>query len=174
MLSGIGKPSRPNLKQRYGERLEQLYAELAEAQSGRLRELREHSASRPVIDTVCAVAGTLLGAASENPPPTVHFTDLGGDSLSALTFADALEDTFGIAVPVGVIISPASDMQSIADYIEAQRESDGARPTFDSVHGADATEVHARDLTLDKFVEAATLERARSLAAPTSTFARCC
>ena len=30
-------------------------------------------------------------------------------------------------------------------------------PSFASVHGRDATEVHASDLTLDKFIDAATL-----------------
>ena len=32
LLAGTGKPLRPNLKSRYGERLEALYAELADAQ----------------------------------------------------------------------------------------------------------------------------------------------
>ncbi|ORW01201.1 carboxylic acid reductase [Mycobacterium kyorinense] len=168
LLTGTRKPSRPNLKQRYGERLEQLYAEIAETQSGRLRELREHSARRPVIDTVCAVAATLLGTAPDNPPPSAHFTDLGGDSLWALTFANALEGAFGLEVPVGVIISPASDMQFVADYIDAHRKPGAARPTFAAVHGAGATEVHSRDLTLDKFIDAATLDSVPVMAPPAS------
>ncbi|HEX5368324.1 MAG TPA: AMP-binding protein, partial [Dehalococcoidia bacterium] len=44
LLSGIRKPSRPNLKARYGEQLEQLYSALTEARHSRLRELGEHSA----------------------------------------------------------------------------------------------------------------------------------
>lgn len=166
LLSGIRKLSRPNLKLRYGERLEQLYVELAEAQSDRLRALRQSGGSRPVIESVCALTGTLLGAAGHHAPSTARFTDLGGDSLSALTFANELEHIFGIEVPVGVIVSPASDLQSVADYIEAQRESGVVRPTFATVHGDGASEVHAWDLTLDKFVDAATLDNAHALTRP--------
>ena len=35
-------------------------------------------------------------------------TELGGDSLSALTFANLLREIFDIDVPVGVIVSPAT------------------------------------------------------------------
>ncbi|MCA2245460.1 carboxylic acid reductase [Mycobacterium sp. WUMAC-067] len=166
LLSGVRKPSRPNLKQHYGARLERLYAQLADAQSDRLRALREHGSHQPVTQAVCATAAAVFGDPSADPAPDAHFTELGGDSLSALTFANLLQDIFGVEVPVGVIISPASDMQSISDYIEAQRHSGALRPTFASVHGAGATVAHARDLTLDRFMDAAILDRATSLAGP--------
>jgi fatty acid CoA ligase FadD9 len=69
-------------------------------------------------------------------------------------------------VPVGVIVSPANDLQAIADYVEAERQGT-KRPTFAAVHGRDAVEVHAADLTLDKFLDAATLEAAPKLPQPT-------
>ena len=107
---------------------------------------------------------------SAPPPPTsqpdAQFTDLGGDSLSALTFANLLHEIFDVDVPVGVIVSPASDLAAIAAYVEAQRAGGAKRPTYDAVHGRDATEVHARDLTLDKFLDAATLPAAPSLPGP--------
>ncbi len=65
-----------------------------------------------------------------------------------------------------MIVSPASDLQTIADHIETQRAGGTGRPTFASVHGAGATEVHAADLTLDKFIDAATLAAAPSLPGP--------
>src|SRR6202021_2589324 len=37
------------------------------------------------------------------------------------------------------------------------------RPSFASVHGREATEVHAADLTLDKFIDEATLTAAPTL-----------
>ena len=98
--------------------------------------------------------------------PTRQFTDLGGDSLSALTFANLLHDIFGVDVPVGVIVSPASDLAAIAAYVEEQRAGGSKRPTYDAVHGRDATEVHASDLTLDKFLDEATLAAAPSLPGP--------
>ena len=121
-----------------------------------------------MLETVSRAAGALLGAAAGDLAPDAHFTDLGGDSLSALTFGNLLHEIFNVDVPVGVIVSPASDLQSIADYIETERKSAGKRPTFAAVHGRDATEVHARDLTLDKFIDAKTLVAAPTLPPPSA------
>src|SRR4051794_3212650 len=166
LLTGVGKLARPKLKEHYGDRLEQLYADLADSQANELRELRQHGADRPVLETISRAAGALLGAAATDVEPDEHFTDLGGDSLSALTFANLLHETFDIDVPVGVIVSPATDLAALAAYIEAERQPGRKRPTFASVHGRDATEVHAADLTLDKFIDAKTLATAPSLPGP--------
>lgn len=168
LLSGIRKPSRPNLRAKYGPQLEQLYDDLAEGQRRKLEELRAGGTGRPTIHTVCAVAGSLLGTATEDPPAAAHFTDLGGDSLSALTFANTLHDIFDVDVPVGIIVSPARNLQSVADYIDTEHRRDGLRPTFASVHGSNATSLNAGDLTLDKFIGAATLDSARNLKPPAS------
>ena len=88
--------------------------------------------------------------------------------MSALTFANLLHDIFDVDVPVGVIVSPASDLAAIAAYVEAERAGGAKRPTYDAVHGRDATEVHASDLTLDKFLDEATLAAAASLPGPSS------
>ncbi|MFV8164776.1 carboxylic acid reductase [Mycobacterium sp. 134] len=162
LLTGIRKLARPNLKTHYGERLEQLYTELAEGQANELSELRRSGGDAPVLDTVSRAAGALLGAAASDLAPDAHFTDLGGDSLSALTFSNLLHEIFDVDVPVGVIVSPATDLAGIAGYIEAQRHG-SKRPTYASVHGRDATEVHASDLTLDKFLDADTLAAAPTL-----------
>jgi fatty acid CoA ligase FadD9 len=71
-------------------------------------------------------------------------------------------------VPVGVIVSPATDLQGVAAYIEAQRSGGTTRPSFASVHGRDTTEVHAADLTLGKFLDAQTLAAAPTLPAPSA------
>jgi fatty acid CoA ligase FadD9 len=163
LLTGIRKLARPKLKEHYGPALEQLYTDLADNQADVLRSLRRDGADRPTVETVSRAAGALLGAAAGDVAPDVAFTELGGDSLSALTFGNLLHDIFDIDVPVGVIVSPASDLASIAAYIDAQRAGGAKRPTYDAVHGRDATEVHARDLTLDKFLDDATLAAAPSL-----------
>ena len=168
LLTGIRKLARPQLKQYYGPELEQLYTDLTDGQADVLRSLRQDGADRPVLETVTKAAGALLGAASADVAPDAPFTDLGGDSLSALTFANLLHDIFEVDVPVGVIVSPASDLAAIAAYIEAQRAGGSKRPTYDAVHGRDATEVHAKDLTLDKFLDEATLAAAASLPGPSS------
>ena len=165
LLSGIRKLARPRLKEHYGPRLEQMYAGLAQSQANELRQLRQSGAQRPVLETVSRAAAALLSASSTDLGPDAHFIDQGGDSLSALTFGNLLHDIFDIDVPVGVIISPATDLQALADYIEAAR-SGAQRPTFASVHDAHAAEVHAGELTLDKFIDAKTLAGADSLPGP--------
>ncbi len=167
LLTGIRKLAWPKLKQHYGERLEQLYVELAEGQANELAELRRSGADAPVLQTVTRAAAAMLGTAATELAPDAHFTDLGGDSLSALTFGNLLREIFDIDVPVGVIVSPANDLQAIADYIQGERKGT-KRPTFAAVHGRNATEVHAGDLTLDKFLDAETLAAAPNLPKPTA------
>jgi fatty acid CoA ligase FadD9 len=172
LLTGIRKLARPRLKEHYGERLEQLYVDLADSQADELRELRLHGAERPVLETLSRAAGALLGAPSADLRPDAHFTDLGGDSLSALTFGNLLTEIYDVEVPVGVIVSPANDLAALAAYIESARQPGSKRPTFTSVHGrpgsAAITEVHADELTLDKFIDEQTLSAATSLPGPAS------
>jgi fatty acid CoA ligase FadD9 len=164
LLTGIRKLARPALKQHYGPRLEQLYTELAAAEADELRALHR-GGDRPTVETVVRAAGALLGSATGDLRPNAHFTDLGGDSLSALTFAQLLREIFDVEVPVGTIIGPATDLRALADYIDDRRRG-GHRPTFAAVHGAGATEIHARDLTLDKFLDTETLADAPGPPAP--------
>ncbi|MEE3750034.1 carboxylic acid reductase [Mycobacterium intracellulare] len=165
LLTGIRKLAWPKLKAHYGERLEQMYADLAAGQANELAELRRSGAAAPVAQTVSRAAAALLGAAAGDLSADSHFTDLGGDSLSALTFGNLLREIFDVDVPVGVIVSPANDLAAIASYIEAERQG-SKRPTFAAVHGRGATTVHASDLTLDKFLDEATLAAAPSLPKP--------
>ncbi|MGV9802494.1 carboxylic acid reductase [Mycobacterium sp. NPDC003449] len=161
LLSGVGKLLRPNLKEHYGQRLEQMYADIAAARADELRALRESAKTQPVIDTLTRAAASILG--SGRVPAEAHFTDLGGDSLSALTLSNLLGELFDIEVPVGTIVNPAANLAQLAATIEAQRASGSRRPTFATVHGTGATEIRAAELTLDKFIDAATLAAAPGL-----------
>ncbi|MCU1648825.1 MAG: oxidoreductase [Nocardia sp.] len=162
LLSAIGKPLRPNLKERYGERLEQLYTELGAQQADELQALRGGSADRPVLQTVGLAVRALLGRAGTTIDFGAHFTDLGGDSLSALSLSTLLREIFEIEVPVGVIVGPTTDLRHLADYIETERTSGGTRPTAASVHGR-GIEIRAADLTLDKFLDGPTLAQAAGI-----------
>src|SRR5262249_32971713 len=113
--------------------------------------------------TVARAAQVLLGLPGAAPTADEHFTDLGGDSLSALSFSNLLGEVFGVEVPVGVIIGPSADLAALASYVETERASGGRRPTASAVHGAGYTSVAAEDLTLEKFLDEATLAAAASL-----------
>lgn len=166
LLTGIRKLAWPRLKERYGPALEQLYADLAQGQADDLRAIRQSGADAATLPTILRAVGALLGAAAGDVDGEAHFTDLGGDSLSALTFANLLNEIFAIEVPVGVIVSPANDLRAVAAYIDTERAGATARPTFAAVHGAGATEAHAADLTLDRFIDPATLAGAPDLPGP--------
>ena len=128
-----------------------------------LRALREGAENHPVIDTLTRAAEVLLGLAGGPPEPDALFIELGGDSLSALTFSNLLHDTSTLRYRWGMIIGPATDLRQLAEYIDSERKSGSQRPTFATVHGRDATEVRAADLTLEKFIDAKTLTEALAL-----------
>ncbi|MFI6867019.1 carboxylic acid reductase [Nocardia sp. NPDC050406] len=162
LLSGIGKLLRPKLKDKYGERLEQLYVDIDRQRDDELLELRRGAADRPVLETVSRAAGAVLGCAATELRPDAHFADLGGDSLSALSFSTLLREIFTVEVPVGVIVGPATDLARLAEFITAEKDSGGQRPTAASVH-ADPRAIHAAELTLETFLDTATLTEAANL-----------
>lgn len=166
LLSGVGKLLRPNLKKHYGDRLEQLYRNLDDARSDELRALHSVAARQPVIDTVMQAAAALLGLPGATPTPEAHFTDLGGDSLSAVSFSTLLGEVFAVQVPVGVIISATADLATVAAYIDDARSTQVRRATAATVHATPADAVLASELTLDKFIDETTLNAAPELAAP--------
>jgi fatty acid CoA ligase FadD9 len=171
LLSGVGKLLRPALKAHYLDRLDAIYAEIAAGQDDQLDGLRAASRHQPTIDTVRGAAMATLGLDTNGAalPADAKFIDLGGDSLSAFSFATLLEEIFGIDVPVQTIVSPTATLATITDYVDGERQSASTRPTFASVHGRGAEVVRAADLTLDKFIDPATLAAAPGLPAPTAT-----
>ncbi|WP_406294421.1 thioester reductase domain-containing protein [Embleya sp. NBC_00888] len=154
LLSGAGKVVRPALKERYGARLERLYADIAAGRAGRFAALRDAGGGVEPLPAVLAAVQITLGYPSSLVRPDANFTELGGDSLSAHTFSTALEQIFELEVPVQVILAPTATLIGVAEYIEAVRGGGSTRPTFASVHGRGAVEVRASELTLDRFVDA--------------------
>ena len=166
LLSDARKLLRPRLSDLYGRRLEQLYGEIAERETSELHALRHVGREQPVFDTVMRAAQTLLGHSTSALSADAHFTDLGGDSLSALSFSNLLEEIFDTEVPVGVIINPANDLRDVANHIETAFKTRGRRPAFGTVHRTGGAQVRASDLTLDKFIDATTLAEARTVPRP--------
>ena len=130
LLTGIRKLARPKLKVHYGDRLEQLYTELADSQANELRALRQDGASRPVLETVSRAAGALLGTAAGDLAPDAHFTDLG----------------WGLVVGVDIRQSAARDLQH--RRASRRHRQPGQRPAVhrrlhrDRAHaGSEATDV---------------------------------
>ncbi len=162
LLAGVGKYLRPAFKAHYGARLDTLYTEIDNRQANELKALRQSGQDVPVLETIVRAAQATLGLEAIDLNQHQTFSELGGDSLTALAFSSLLGETFKIDVPVGVITNPASDLVRVAHFVEQSRNSADLRPSFTGIHGRGATHVYARDLTLDKFIDAHTLEAAKS------------
>ena len=99
------------------------------------------------------------------------FFDLGGDSLSAVRVIAAINTALDARLSVRTLFD-APSVSCLSQQLDSDAgsaaDADAALPTFASVHGRDATEVHARDLTLDKFIDDTTLTAAPELAVPSA------
>jgi fatty acid CoA ligase FadD9 len=168
LLAGIGKYQRPKLKERYGAQLEKLYDEIAASRTNELWALRQGGRDAPVEETVARAVRATLGVEDVDLSNNYSFAQLGGDSLSALSYSQLLEEIYGVEVPVSVINNPAGSLRQLTGYIERARSNGFQRPTVTSVHGRGATEIRASDLKLDKFIDAKTLGSART-SAPVSS-----
>jgi glycopeptidolipid biosynthesis protein len=93
------------------------------------------------------------------------FFDLGGDSLSAMRLVGAANAALDTGLSVRAVFE-APTVSGLTRLLERDAESACHRARFASVHGADPTDVYARDLTLDKFIDATTLAAAPTVARP--------
>lgn len=165
LLAGVSKYMRPAFNAKYQDRLEALYADMACSQDDALHNLKTNSQNAPVGVTVLAAAQISLGIDEIRDDGNVSFAEIGGDSLSALSFAMLLEDIFDITVEVGDIVHPSNTLLDLARKIERTKNSAGlAHATHDDIHGKDAMLLRAADLTLDRFIDAEILEAAAKLA----------
>ncbi len=168
LLAGIGKYQRPKFKERYSARLEQMYDDIASAQANELQALRRDGRSAPVLETVGRAVKATLGLETIDLSKQISFAEVGGDSLSALSCSLLLEEIYEVEVPAGVINNPAGSLQQVARFIERARDTSFQHATFASVHGKGATDIHASDLTLEKFIDAKTLDAGRKAAPPSA------
>ena len=95
------------------------------------------------------------------------FFDLGGDSLSAMRVIAAINTTLDIQLAVRTLFY-APSVRSLSQQLGRHDSVRANGPSFASVHGRNTTEVHASDLTLDKFIDAATLTAAPTLPGPSA------
>ena len=152
---------------------------------------RYRAPSSPIEEILAGIYARVLGI--ERVGVDESFFDLGGNSLTAMRLISTINtgldahlsvrtlyetpsvrslsqrlDRHAGSVEVVPTVSPAGDLQDHADDIQRERNPGAKGPSFASVHGRDATEVHAGDLTLDKFIDAATLTAAPTLPAPSA------
>jgi amino acid adenylation domain-containing protein/thioester reductase-like protein/non-ribosomal peptide synthase protein (TIGR01720 family) len=119
--------------------------------------------ANPVEEIMAGIYAQVLGV---EPPLIVgvddSFFDLGGDSLSATRVIAEINAALNMHLPVSAIFH-APSVRSLSQQVGTSASWNA----FASVHVAanteGITEVHARDLTLDKFIDARTLTAAPTL-----------
>jgi thioester reductase-like protein len=122
----------------------------------------------PTEEILAGIYAQVLGV--ERVGVDDSFFDLGGDSLSAMRVITAINTALDIHLAVPTLFS-APSVRSLSRQLG--EDAGPARDVrFMSVHGfadgEDTTEVHARDLTLDKFIDATTLAAAPGLPGPSA------
>lgn len=164
LLAGVGKYLRPALNARYQGKLEAHYARIAQVQVDELANLRENAAILPIEQVVMRGAVSVLGLGAPSHNPRGSFAELGGDSLSAISFSLLLEELYDVPVEVGEILNPAGSFARLAENIATARSSGGEpRASFLSVHGQDGKVLRASDLTIDRFLASEVLASADQL-----------
>ena len=126
----------------------------------------------PVEEILAGIYAQVLGV--ERVGVEDSFFDLGGNSLSAMRLIAAINISLDTHLTVRTLFDAPSvrslsqQLDRHADDIEAERKPGAKGPSFASVHGRDTSEVHAGDLTLDKFIDATTLTAAPTLPGPSA------
>jgi fatty acid CoA ligase FadD9 len=162
LLTESRKPSRPGLRVRYRERLDQLHAEIERRQLEELRAIEKGPAGS-IADTVARLFAVTLGLQeAEVKESGASFTKLGGDSLGAVQLVARVHERFGVDLPVGLVLDSTSSAATIARAVEERLPSAGAprRVTFAEVHGAGAETVRAEDLRVERFMPSSELAAA--------------
>jgi thioester reductase-like protein len=115
----------------------------------------------PVEEILAGIYAEVLGV--ERVGVDDSFFDLGGDSLLATRLVAAIETSLDAGLSVRTVFE-APSVRSLSQQLGRRAKG----PSFASVHGRGSTEVHARDLTLGKFIDATTLTAAPALPAPSA------
>lgn len=155
LLTASNKPSRPKLAERYGARLEAIYAAIERTQLEKLEALAGEDGEASVAEQVALAVELTLGLPEVDAKQ--GFVQLGGDSLAAVRMSQILEERFGVAVPVGLVLDPTSSVRTLAAYVEERLAGAARAVSFADVHGAGATVVRADDLSLDRLLAPAEL-----------------
>jgi amino acid adenylation domain-containing protein/thioester reductase-like protein len=117
----------------------------------------------PTEEILAGIYAQVLGL--ERVGVDESFFDLGGDSLSAMRLIAAVNTTLDADLSVRTVFD-APSISSLNQQLG--RHAGVTGPTFGFVHGRGTPELHAGDLTLEKFIDATTLTTAPTLPGPSA------
>lgn len=197
LLTSLGKPSRPKLKQTYGAQLERLYEELEERMAAtpaalvgmteeELRAAQAEDAGAPstkLAERLRASFAAALGCGPDELELSRSFRELGGDSMAAAELRMRLHKEWGIKLPPQALLAPhapidaaLAEAEAMVEAMARRRSDAGAAsatpddhlPSCEEIHGEEPVEIYARDLRLARFFpELAPADGLAGLAEPT-------
>ncbi|WP_407937580.1 amino acid adenylation domain-containing protein [Mycolicibacterium novocastrense] len=127
------------------------------------RNATEYRAPSSAVEEIIAgIYAQVLGA--ERVGVDDAFFDLGGDSISAMRVIAAINTALDANLSVHALFE-APTVAGLAHRVEGSAD-DATAELFDRVHGRGTSQIHARDLRLDKFIDEATLAGAPALPGP--------
>ncbi|WP_118914297.1 amino acid adenylation domain-containing protein [Mycobacterium shigaense] len=115
--------------------------------------------TNPIEHTLATIYAETLGLPQVSIDDS--FFDLGGDSILSMRLIATINKTLDTHLSVRVLFDAPS-----VSALSRQVHQHPLDPRFVAVHGTEPTEIHAADLTLDKFLDAATLSAATGLPGP--------
>ena len=172
LLSSVRKRLRPALKARYEAQLEGLYEEHAARSRGEYEALKDSSCALDTRQKLTRLLEISLGNESLEHSAGKTFSELGGDSLAAVSLSLAIEDIFGVSLGADSLLSPTGCIDKWAGEIESLLDPSTSRPGMAAIHGENASELRSGDLSLERFYGAEALAGLRN-SAPASAEERC-
>ena len=115
----------------------------------------------PTEDILAGIYAQVLGL--ERVGVDESFFDVGGDSLLAIRLIEAINTGLDVHLSVRALSNTPS-VRGLSQQLDKQ----SVESQFVLVHGSETHEVHAKDLTLDKFIDDALLAGAPSLPGPST------
>ncbi|HTQ44395.1 MAG TPA: AMP-binding protein, partial [Polyangiaceae bacterium] len=159
LLTDSSKPARPKLRARYGERLEELHAEIERRQLEQLQAL-ESAPGVPAAERVARAFAVTLGLTEDEVRAADQsFQKLGGDSLGAVELVTRIRELCGVDLPVALVLDPTTSVRALMRAVDERlsTETSSRRVSFAAVHGAGATTIRAEDLRIDRFIPSSEL-----------------
>ncbi|MEM6321278.1 MAG: thioester reductase domain-containing protein [Bacteroidota bacterium] len=165
LLSSVRKRLRPALKRKYSAVLEAMYEAHTQGQKAEMEALKAPDSPLTTFNKLVKLLSANLGVQDLDTSKPRNFGELGGDSLGAVQFSNAIYDIFEVSIPANVLLSPTGNLKAWAETIEAeQQSSSNNRPTFSNIHGKSISTVSAEDLELSRFIGEATIQKAAQIA----------
>ncbi|WP_160716717.1 thioester reductase domain-containing protein [Chitinophaga solisilvae] len=142
LLTAAGKTAYGALKQKYQERLDNLYDR--HQQLARLAA-QETNGEKSLADKVRHVFAIALHLPESQLKEATGFKDTGGDSVNAALLSELLYRHCQVKVPVSFILSPSVTLSDIIRYISKSATSKDTR-SFEAIHGNSPDSINADQL----------------------------